>query len=212
MPFFLPPVCQGTNNKLTQLGTFDDHFRNLQRMLNNCEVVLGNLEITYMQRDYDLSFLKTIQEVAGYVLIALNVVERIPLENLQIIRGNMLFENTHALSVLSNYGANKTGLRELPMRNLQEILQGAVRFNNNPSLCSMDTIQWHDIVDSSFVSNMSLDFQSHPPGSWCSPVRSGCCLTLTLSSRCIALMPSAPGGGCENCQSQERVSWVAVAW
>lgn len=53
-----PPVCQGTNNKLTQLGTFDDHFRNLQRMLNNCEVVLGNLEITYMQRDYDLSFLK----------------------------------------------------------------------------------------------------------------------------------------------------------
>lgn len=62
---------------------------------------------------------QTIQEVAGYVLIALNVVEKIPLENLQIIRGNMLFENTHALSVLSNYGANKTGLRELPMRNLQ---------------------------------------------------------------------------------------------
>lgn len=27
-------------------------------MLNNCEVVLGNLEITYMQRNYDLSFLK----------------------------------------------------------------------------------------------------------------------------------------------------------
>ncbi|XP_015415172.1 PREDICTED: epidermal growth factor receptor [Myotis davidii] len=187
MPFFLPPVCQGTNNKLTQLGTFDDHFRNLQRMLNNCEVVLGNLEITYMQRDYDLSFLKTIQEVAGYVLIALNVVERIPLENLQIIRGNMLFENTHALSVLSNYGANKTGLRELPMRNLQEILQGAVRFNNNPSLCSMDTIQWHDIVDSSFVSNMSLDFQSHPPGS------------------CQKCDPSCPSGSCwaagkENCQ------------
>lgn len=62
---------------------------------------------------------QTIQEVAGYVLIALNVVEKIPLENLQIIRGNVLFENTHALSVLSNYGANKTGLRELPLRNLQ---------------------------------------------------------------------------------------------
>lgn len=51
-------VCQGTNNKLTQLGTYDDHFLSLHRMLNNCEVVLGNLEITYMQRDYDLSFLK----------------------------------------------------------------------------------------------------------------------------------------------------------
>lgn len=32
---------------------------------------------------------------------------------------NMLYENTHALAVLSNYGANKTGLRELPLRNLQ---------------------------------------------------------------------------------------------
>lgn len=53
------------------------------------------------------------------MLIALNTVEKIPLENLQIIRGNVLYENTHALAVLSNYGANKTGLRELPMRNLQ---------------------------------------------------------------------------------------------
>uniref|UniRef100_A0A8D0SY49 Receptor protein-tyrosine kinase n=2 Tax=Sus scrofa TaxID=9823 RepID=A0A8D0SY49_PIG len=112
-------VCQGTSNKLTQLGTFEDHFLSLQRMFNNCEVVLGNLEITYMQNSYNLSFLKTIQEVAGYVLIALNTVEKIPLENLQIIRGNVLYENTHALAVLSNYGANKTGLRELPMRNLQ---------------------------------------------------------------------------------------------
>uniref|UniRef100_A0A452TVJ1 Receptor protein-tyrosine kinase n=1 Tax=Ursus maritimus TaxID=29073 RepID=A0A452TVJ1_URSMA len=111
-------VCQGTSNRLTQLGTFEDHFLSLQRMFNNCEVVLGNLEITYMQKNYDLSFLKTIQEVAGYVLIALNTVEKIPLENLQVIRGNVLYENTHALSVLSNYGTNKTGLRELPLRNL----------------------------------------------------------------------------------------------
>ncbi|XP_045443143.1 epidermal growth factor receptor isoform X2 [Pipistrellus kuhlii] len=176
-------VCQGTNNKLTQLGTFDDHFLSLQRMFNNCEVVLGNLEITYMQRGYDLSFLKTIQEVAGYVLIALNVVERIPLENLQIIRGNMLFENTHALSVLSNYDSNRTGLRELPLRSLQEILQGGVRFNNNPTLCNLETIQWRDIVDSS---NMSLDFQS-PRNS------------------CGTCDPSCPNGSCwaagkENCQ------------
>lgn len=41
------------------------------------------------------------------------------MEKLQVIRGNVLYENTHALAVLSNYGANKTGLRELPMRNLQ---------------------------------------------------------------------------------------------
>ncbi|XP_036897009.1 epidermal growth factor receptor isoform X3 [Sturnira hondurensis] len=186
-------VCQGTNNKLTQLGTLDDHFLSLQRMLNNCQVVLGNLEITYMQRNYDLSFLKTIQEVAGYVLIALNVAEKIPLENLQIIRGNVLLENTHALSVLSNYGPNRTGLRELPMRNLQEILHGAVRFSNNPSLCSVDTIQWQDIVDTSFLGNMSTDFQNNPSGS------------------CQKCDPSCPNGSCwgagkENCQKLTKIN------
>uniref|UniRef100_A0A286ZV23 Receptor protein-tyrosine kinase n=1 Tax=Sus scrofa TaxID=9823 RepID=A0A286ZV23_PIG len=184
-------VCQGTSNKLTQLGTFEDHFLSLQRMFNNCEVVLGNLEITYMQNSYNLSFLKTIQEVAGYVLIALNTVEKIPLENLQIIRGNVLYENTHALAVLSNYGANKTGLRELPMRNLQEILQGAVRFSNNPALCHAESIQWRDIVNSDFLSNMSMDFQSQL-GS-CPKCDPGC-----LNGSCW-------GAGKENCQKLTKV-------
>ncbi|KAM4856602.1 epidermal growth factor receptor isoform 2-T2 [Urocitellus parryii] len=184
-------VCQGTSNKLTQLGTCEDHFLSLQRMFNNCEVVLGNLEITYVQKNYDLSFLKTIQEVAGYVLIALNTVERIPLENLQIIRGNVLYENTYALAVLSNYGANKTGLRELPMRNLQEILHGAVRFSNNPVLCNMESIQWRDIIDNDFMSNMSMDLQN----------RLGSC------QKCD---PSCPNGSCwgageENCQKLTKI-------
>ncbi|XP_033718673.1 epidermal growth factor receptor isoform X1 [Tursiops truncatus] len=184
-------VCQGTSNKLTQLGTFEDHFLSLQRMFNNCEVVLGNLEITYMQSSYNLSFLKTIQEVAGYVLIALNTVETIPLEKLQIIRGNVLYENTHALAVLSNYGANKTGLRELPMRNLQEILQGAVRFSNNPVLCNMDTVQWRDIVNADFLSNMSIEFQSQ----------------LSRCPKCdpVCLNGSCWGTGKENCQKLTKV-------
>lgn len=41
-----------------------------------------------------------------------------------------------------------------------EILHGAVRFNNNPALCNVGTVQWPDIVDSSFLSNMSMDFQN----------------------------------------------------
>ncbi|XP_051056602.1 epidermal growth factor receptor isoform X1 [Phodopus roborovskii] len=184
-------VCQGTSNRLTQLGTFEDHFLSLQRMFNNCEVVLGNLEITYVQRGYDLSFLKTIQEVAGYVLIALNTVEKIPLENLQIIRGNTLYENTYALAVLSNYGTNRTGLRDLPMRNLQEILIGAVRFSNNPILCNLETIQWKDIVHNDFLSNMSMDLQNQP-------------------SSCQKCDPSCPNGSCwgggeENCQRLTKI-------
>ncbi|XP_020836941.1 epidermal growth factor receptor isoform X1 [Phascolarctos cinereus] len=180
-------VCQGTSNKLTQLGTFEDHFLSLQRMFNNCEVVLGNLEITYVQKNYDLSFLKTIQEVAGYVLIALNAVEKIPLENLQIIRGNVLYENFYALSVLSNYDVNKTGVRELPMRNLLEILVGGVRFNNNPTLCNVETIQWKDIVDSAYLNNITIDNNSHPKS-------------------CEKCDSSCPNGSCwgpgpQNCQS-----------
>lgn len=66
-----------------------------------------------------LLLFQTIQEVAGYVLIALNMVDVIPLENLQIIRGNVLYDNSYALAVLSNYHMNKTqGLRELPMKRL----------------------------------------------------------------------------------------------
>lgn len=66
-----------------------------------------------------LLFSQTIQEVAGYVLIALNMVDVIPLENLQIIRGNVLYDSSYALAVLSNYHMNKTqGLRQLPMKRL----------------------------------------------------------------------------------------------
>lgn len=45
-----------------------------------------------------------------------------------------------------------------------EILQGAVRFSNNPVLCSVDTIQWRDIINGDFLGNMSMDFQN-PLGS-----------------------------------------------
>lgn len=59
-----------------------------------------------------------------------------------------------------------------------EILHGAVRFNNNPVLCNVETIQWRDIVDSAFLSNMSMDFQS----------RMGSC-------KCGVRIPAAELGG-----------------
>lgn len=36
-----------------------------------------------------------------------------------------------------------------------------MRFSNNPVLCNVETIQWRDIVDNDFISNMSMDFQNH---------------------------------------------------
>uniref|UniRef100_A0A3B3BS16 receptor protein-tyrosine kinase n=1 Tax=Oryzias melastigma TaxID=30732 RepID=A0A3B3BS16_ORYME len=95
-------LCQGLSNRLNLLGSKDDHYQNMVKTYSNCTVVLQNLEITHMEDDHDLSFLKSIEEVGGYVLIALNTAARIPLENLRIIRGHSLYEGEFALSVLVN--------------------------------------------------------------------------------------------------------------
>ncbi|KAG9475928.1 hypothetical protein GDO78_002806 [Eleutherodactylus coqui] len=142
-------LCLGTENRLTQIGTVDDHYNFIKRMYNGCQIVLGNLEIAHMKRNSDLTFLKDIQEVGGYVLVAINTVKNIPLDNLRVIRGNTLFKNSSALSVFSNFmDANPNmGLEELSMRNLQEILHGGVTIKNNPMLCNLDSIQWEDIIN-----------------------------------------------------------------
>ncbi|MBN3324666.1 EGFR factor, partial [Atractosteus spatula] len=163
-------VCQGLSNKLTLLGTSQDHYNNIVRMYSNCTVVMENLEITYVEKDYDLSFLKSIREVGGYVLIALNKVSRIPIDNLRIIRGHILYQNSYALAVLSNFDkqssvsknqSSNVGLQELSLKSLTEILKGGVKFTGNPFLCNADTIQWYDIVDKSKKPEMFLIFANN---------------------------------------------------
>uniref|UniRef100_A0A669BFG7 Receptor protein-tyrosine kinase n=1 Tax=Oreochromis niloticus TaxID=8128 RepID=A0A669BFG7_ORENI len=129
-------VCQGVTNRLNLLGTKEDHYRNMVKTYSNCTVVLENLEITYMEDHRDLSFLRSIKEVGGYVLIALNTVSRIPLENLRIIRGHSLYDGSFALSVISNYNKSTN----------KEILKGGVKIWTN-QLCNVETIQWSDIVN-----------------------------------------------------------------
>uniref|UniRef100_A0A3Q3X0G2 Receptor protein-tyrosine kinase n=1 Tax=Mola mola TaxID=94237 RepID=A0A3Q3X0G2_MOLML len=112
-------VCQGITNRLNLLGTRDDHYANMVKTYSNCTVVLENLEITYMEEHRDLSFLRSIEEVGGYVLIALNTASRIPLENLRIIRGHSLYERKFALAVLANFNkATGQGTTELPLISL----------------------------------------------------------------------------------------------
>lgn len=63
--------------------------------------------------------LQKIREVTGYVLIAMNHFQDIPLGQLRVIRGNNLYERRFALSVFFNYpkeGSN--GLRQLGLSNL----------------------------------------------------------------------------------------------
>uniref|UniRef100_A0A4W5MMH5 Receptor protein-tyrosine kinase n=1 Tax=Hucho hucho TaxID=62062 RepID=A0A4W5MMH5_9TELE len=173
-------VCQGISNRLTLLGTVDDHYNNLVRMYSNCTVVLENLELTYIQDYHNLSFLKSIQEVGGYVLIAVNKAAVIPLENLRLIRGHSLYDNKYALAVMSNYEKNHSsvtlnytrGLRELMLRGLTEILKGGVKIAHNPLLCNVETIQWLDMV--SKAENPSMEFKLESYGRYCDKCDPGC--------------------------------------
>nr|XP_055072329.1 receptor tyrosine-protein kinase erbB-4 isoform X2 [Misgurnus anguillicaudatus] len=140
-------VCTGTENKLSTLSDLDQQYRTLRKYYENCEVVMGNLEITSIDRSRDLSFLRSIREVTGYVLVALNQFEYLPLENLRIVRGTRLYEDRYALAIFLNYRRDGNfGLRQLGLKNLTEILNGGVYVDQNKFLCHADTIHWQDIV------------------------------------------------------------------
>ncbi|XP_036175473.1 receptor tyrosine-protein kinase erbB-4-like [Myotis myotis] len=120
-------VCAGTENKLSSLSDLEQQYRALRKYYENCEVVMGNLEITSIEHNRDLSFMRSIREVTGYVLVALNQFRYLPLENLRIIRGTKLYEDRYALAIFLNYRKDGNfGLQELGLKNLTE--SGAATF------------------------------------------------------------------------------------
>lgn len=56
--FFFFAVCAGTENKLSTLSDLEQQYRTLRKYYENCEVVMGNLEITSIDRSRDLTFLR----------------------------------------------------------------------------------------------------------------------------------------------------------
>uniref|UniRef100_A0A3B5LA21 receptor protein-tyrosine kinase n=1 Tax=Xiphophorus couchianus TaxID=32473 RepID=A0A3B5LA21_9TELE len=147
LTFLLPEVCPGTQNGLSSTGSQETQYNLIKDRYSGCEIIMGNLEITQIESNWDFSFLKTIREVTGYVLIAMNHVQEIPLGQLRVIRGNTLYERRFALSVFFNYpkeGSN--GLRQLGLLNLTEILEGGVQIINNKFLSYGPLIFWQDIV------------------------------------------------------------------
>uniref|UniRef100_A0A669FB90 Receptor protein-tyrosine kinase n=1 Tax=Oreochromis niloticus TaxID=8128 RepID=A0A669FB90_ORENI len=146
-PVSLFLVCAGTENKLSTLSDLEQQYRTLRKYYESCEVVMGNLEITSIDRSRDLTFLRSIREVTGYVLVALNQFDYLPLENLRIIRGTKLYEDRYSLAIFLNYRRDGNfGLRQLGLKNLTEILNGGVYVDQNKFLCHADTIHWQDIV------------------------------------------------------------------
>ncbi|KAM4605499.1 epidermal growth factor receptor [Polymixia lowei] len=185
-------VCQGITNRFNLLGSKEDHYLNMVKTYSNCTVVLENLEVTHMEDHHDLSFLRSIQEVGGYVLIALNTASRIPLDNLRIIRGHSLYDGGFALAVLLNYNKSMgIGSTELPLTSLTEILKGGVKFSGN-QMCNVETIQWYDIVNSDSKPNMEFPEPSNNP--FCQKCDSTC-----FNGSCWAPGP-------QNCQTLTKLT------
>lgn len=63
--------------------------------------------------------------MTGYVLVALNQFDTLPLDNLRIIRGTKLYEGRYSLAIFLNYRRDGYyGLRQLGLRNLTGEMSG----------------------------------------------------------------------------------------
>uniref|UniRef100_A0A3Q2V8M6 Receptor protein-tyrosine kinase n=1 Tax=Haplochromis burtoni TaxID=8153 RepID=A0A3Q2V8M6_HAPBU len=140
-------VCDGTKNFLSTTGNSEIQYNLMKTRYNNCDIVMGNLEITMMDHTRDFSFLESIKEVTGYILFAINEFSRLPLHHLRIIRGSTLYEDQYALAVMVNYQRDgEHGLQELGLTHLTEILRGGVKIIRNKYLSYAPQVNWLDIV------------------------------------------------------------------
>jgi len=108
------PACNGTNvGTASSYQDLDDRFHGYRREYENCTEVLRNVEIvSFSSKQYDFSFLENIRVVHGYVLIYGNLVDRVPLKSLRVIRGRMLHQN-RANNNYSLFVHGNSNLRQL---------------------------------------------------------------------------------------------------
>ncbi|XP_035245178.1 receptor tyrosine-protein kinase erbB-3-like [Anguilla anguilla] len=214
-------ACSGTQNSLSVTGNADVQYKLMKDMYSGCEIVMGNLEITHMEHNRNFSFLQSIREVTGYILIAINEFSRLPLEQLRVIRGTTLYEDRYALVVVVNYQKDgKHGLQELGFTHLTEILQGGVQILNNRFLRYVSAVNWVDIMrDSSAEVKITQNGergQCHEScGGYCwGPSKDDCqILTKTVcapqcNGRCYGTSPSECchsecAGGCTGAQDTD---------
>uniref|UniRef100_A0A8C9ZWW9 Receptor protein-tyrosine kinase n=1 Tax=Sander lucioperca TaxID=283035 RepID=A0A8C9ZWW9_SANLU len=203
-------VCLGTDMKLDLPSSLENHYETLRLLYTGCQVVHGNLEITHLHGDPDLSFLQGIVEVQGYVLVAHVSVSLLPLDNLRIIRGSQLYNSSYALAVLDNTLGGQ-GLRTLRLRSLTEILLGGVYIWGNPQLCFPDpqNIIWRDTLDEQNIHARLHKLQLRAPkcpscssvcGKSCWGETAQDCQTCELTS-CVKYMTRIQcASGCQRCK------------
>uniref|UniRef100_A0A8B9VRE7 Tyrosine-protein kinase receptor n=1 Tax=Anas zonorhyncha TaxID=75864 RepID=A0A8B9VRE7_9AVES len=122
---------------------------NLKRMLGNCTVIEGHLQILLMFKtkpeDFrELSFPKLTMITDYLLLFRVYGLESLKglFPNLTVIRGTHLFFN-YALVIFE-----MVHLKEIGLYNLMNITRGAVRIEKNNELCYLSTIDWSRILDS----------------------------------------------------------------
>uniref|UniRef100_A0A7N6A2B8 Receptor protein-tyrosine kinase n=1 Tax=Anabas testudineus TaxID=64144 RepID=A0A7N6A2B8_ANATE len=188
---FTVVVCYGTQNILSVTGNSENQYNLMKQRYSGCEIVMGNLEITMMEYNRDFSFLQSIREVTGYILIAVNEFSRLPLDQLRVIRGNTLYEDKYALAVMVNYQKDgQHGLQELGLTHLTEILEGGVKIIQNKYLSYAPQVNWLDIVKDG---TPHILFEGNGPESECKRFRHTMTKTVCApqcNSRCFGRNPS----------------------
>uniref|UniRef100_A0A3Q3GDE1 Receptor protein-tyrosine kinase n=1 Tax=Labrus bergylta TaxID=56723 RepID=A0A3Q3GDE1_9LABR len=184
-------VCLGTEMKLALPSSLENHYETLRLLYTGCKVVHGNLEITHLHGNPDLSFLLGIVEVQGYVLVAHVSVSVVPLDNLRIIRGSQTYNSSFALAVLDNT-LDGRGLHTLRLRSLTEILLGGVYIWGNPQLCFPDAqnIIWRDTLGEQNI---------HARQQRCAPACGKSCWGETAQD-CQSLTRIKCASGCQRCK------------
>ncbi|XP_076821591.1 epidermal growth factor receptor-like isoform X1 [Clavelina lepadiformis] len=174
-----PKICFGTTSGLSVGEDRLDHYVKMYKKYRNCTIVKGNLEITGLQSSkLEISFLQGIEEVTGYVIIALNYLPYLPLQNLKIIRGRELYKGKYALYVKLNVNQQhkSKGLKALRLSSLTEIVHGSVHINNNPQLCFADTIHWDDILNpvQQKIGNWTYEVSDNKDSALCARCNESC--------------------------------------
>lgn len=185
-------ICIGTNGRMSVPSNRDHHYRNLRERYTNCSYVDGNLELTWIKdENVDLSFLRNIREVTGYVLISHVDVKRVVLPKLQIIRGRSLFRlSIHKQDFALLISLSKMHSIEMP--SLRDILAGGVGLFNNYNLCHIRTINWKEIITGPGYTDVYV-YNFTSPERECPPCDKGC------EDGCW-------GEGPENCQKFSKIN------
>ncbi|KAM3721097.1 Receptor tyrosine-protein kinase [Dirofilaria immitis] len=151
--------CSGTDNSRTKLQ--DENWINqLIRQYQNCTRVYGNLEITYIRKEHlngtdpdrFFTFLDSIEQITGYLLIFANEIDRITLRNLEIIWGDKQHDDRAALHISNNYRLEFVNLPKL-----RSVQRGDIVLMHNPYLCNWNTtVSYDEIVGKPSESRVQL--------------------------------------------------------